>query len=310
MTSTFTPVFTGGTGRSGTTIVGKLLARHELIHAGHPYEIKFVTGKGGLLDLLDGALHAPSQPGSKGLQLSQKVAKSINILMSEKRIKTLDARISNDWWERNGKRGTKVGLVQGFSLQEIESEVSHLRRNYKQHPLCSTRRFFYSIIASNKFFADSTIFVDTTPTNIERADHIVRLFEDAKFIQMQRSGRDTISSVLREPWGPKDPLEAIHWWKRKMLSAHKATQQFHDSQYLSIKLEELVSTGRDDNYAKLLKFLMIEDHSRMHEYFDQEITAEKAHIGRWKQDKRLDKSFHEQFEEVVRQLTDRGIQAY
>jgi hypothetical protein len=48
---TLIPVFSGGTGRSGTTIVINLLNRHENIHSSMPREIRFLTDEAGLLDL-------------------------------------------------------------------------------------------------------------------------------------------------------------------------------------------------------------------------------------------------------------------
>jgi hypothetical protein len=39
---------------------------------------------------------------------------------------------------------------------------------------------------------------------------------------------------------PKKPLVAIDWWKRKLKLAHRATQQLNSSQYLNIRLEDLL----------------------------------------------------------------------
>ena len=54
----FIPVFSGGTGRSGTTLIGKILGKHPRVHAGRPYEIKFLTGRDGLLDPLGDNLNS------------------------------------------------------------------------------------------------------------------------------------------------------------------------------------------------------------------------------------------------------------
>jgi hypothetical protein len=44
-------LFIGGSGRSGTTIAGKLLSRHQEVVLAKPIEIKFLTSGNGLLDL-------------------------------------------------------------------------------------------------------------------------------------------------------------------------------------------------------------------------------------------------------------------
>jgi hypothetical protein len=48
----FSPVFIGGSGRSGTTVTLNLLQRHPQFHASLPREIKFLTSRHGLLDLV------------------------------------------------------------------------------------------------------------------------------------------------------------------------------------------------------------------------------------------------------------------
>ena len=50
MATEFTPLFTGGTGRSGTTIILNLLTRHPKFHASLPREIKYLTDRKGLID--------------------------------------------------------------------------------------------------------------------------------------------------------------------------------------------------------------------------------------------------------------------
>jgi len=47
-----TPIFIGGTGRCGTTILNYMLRGHNDVRA-HRYESMFLTDRDGLLDLLD-----------------------------------------------------------------------------------------------------------------------------------------------------------------------------------------------------------------------------------------------------------------
>uniref|UniRef100_UPI004048FE9A sulfotransferase family protein n=1 Tax=Candidatus Planktophila sp. TaxID=2175601 RepID=UPI004048FE9A len=310
MNSVFRPVFSGGTGRSGTTLVGKILSRHESVLAGNPYELKFVTGKGGLLDLIEGVPISSSTDVSGIFHPIKNGTRLLNILQSKENIKELERRILDDWWERPSKRGGKAGLMQGFSKPALKAEIEKLKSEYKKHPLCSTRNFFNEVIKGHKYFNDSKIFVDTTPTNIERAHQIGALFENARFIHMQRNGKDTISSVLNELWGPKKPLVAIDWWKRKLQLANRATRQLSPGQYLNIRLEDLVTEKRAGTYGEILDFLKISDQEQMSKYFAEEVDGDRAHIGRWKADDRLDAEFHSKFERAVLELHDEGISAY
>ena len=49
-----TPVFVGGTGRSGTTVMGDLLGKHPDVRTSTPIEIKFLSNRSGLLDVVFG----------------------------------------------------------------------------------------------------------------------------------------------------------------------------------------------------------------------------------------------------------------
>ena len=53
------PVLVGGTGRSGSTIVGHLLDHHPDLTLTHPMEVRFITGNDGFADALAATLRAP-----------------------------------------------------------------------------------------------------------------------------------------------------------------------------------------------------------------------------------------------------------
>jgi len=61
------PVFVGGTGRSGSTIVGDLLDHHPEITLTRPMEVRFITGNNGIADAL-GKAGKPS--GKKAAELA------------------------------------------------------------------------------------------------------------------------------------------------------------------------------------------------------------------------------------------------
>jgi hypothetical protein len=56
-----TPVFVGGTGRSGTTVMGDLLGKHRDVRTSTPIEIKFLSNRSGLLDVVFGRDESPSK---------------------------------------------------------------------------------------------------------------------------------------------------------------------------------------------------------------------------------------------------------
>ena len=58
------PVLVGGTGRSGSTIVGDLLDHHPDLTLTRPMEVRFIAGNDGLADALALGLRRPGSPKS------------------------------------------------------------------------------------------------------------------------------------------------------------------------------------------------------------------------------------------------------
>jgi len=307
MPNTFLPIFSGGTGRSGTTLVGKILRKHSTVHAGNPYEIKFLTGKGGLIDLVSGHLASDQSPSSPLHYIGGFIWSFPEKRLSPRRISELREKMTGQWWSRDGKLGGTVGLVQGFELATLERELDTLQKGFASHPVCSSRKFFYDFIASHKFFENSRVVVDTTPTNIERSQQVHALLPNAKFIHITRDGRDTISSVLKEPWGPKNPDKALDWWKRKHINAHHSTSQLPESALHRMRLEDLVDHDREASYQKLLTFVGLEDEAEIRNFFEAEVVPTNAHVERWREDPRLDENFNKKFQDIVAELADMGI---
>ncbi|MCH1464038.1 MAG: sulfotransferase, partial [Candidatus Nanopelagicales bacterium] len=53
------PILVGGTGRSGSTIVGHLLDHHPDVTLTRPMEVRFITGNDGIADALAVAMRKP-----------------------------------------------------------------------------------------------------------------------------------------------------------------------------------------------------------------------------------------------------------
>ena len=116
------------------------------------------------------------------------------------------------------------------------------------------------------------------------SNFIYKIFPEAKFLEMQRDPLDNIASVLKEPWGPNTPEKAIPWWRDRVELAANALKTFPAESSLTLQLEDLVRDKRSESYKKMLDLIGLKDEAAMREYFDNEVTFERAHIGRWKQD--------------------------
>ena len=123
----FTPLFTGGSGRSGTTILLNLLKNHPQVHASMPREIKYLTSRYGLVDLNFGRpLSIEEDLKSKRNNLAAKLLNKIG-----KRKKDLFmVYLNSKWWSEIGKKGKPRGLVQGITKEELATAIANFEKYF------------------------------------------------------------------------------------------------------------------------------------------------------------------------------------
>ncbi|NCX76576.1 MAG: sulfotransferase [Actinobacteria bacterium] len=280
MAQQITPIFSGGVGRSGTTIVGRILRKHSDVLAGSPFEIKFITEVNGLVDLVFGQRHfLPTQISRRGYLLS-KVGQFDPIKV---RFHKFKRRISEDWWKRKNRLGNESGIHRAVSARDLDLLLDELESSLDS-PIKAARTFLFGYVRKHRKWTGESFWMDTTPANMMYADFIYRLFPEAKFIEMRREPLDNIASVLKEPWGPNDPARAILWWKDRISLATSAKERVPQENHLTLQLEELVSTARNKSYETLISHIGIQDESQMRDFFEFEVSGHRANIGRWKTD--------------------------
>lgn len=273
------PIFSGGTGRSGTTVVGKLLARHPDIRGGKPYEIRFINDRFGLLDLCYGVEEFESSWKRFASKLYlERISPKRRTLF----VKNFDRKMRGRWWERKNRIENSSGLFRGLSVKDREELLEDFHRSFPNDHTQASRTFLYSYLERQIHNKGESLWIDTTPLNISVADRIHRLFPEAKFIHMKRDGRDTVASVLKENWGPKNPFTALKWWERRMAISIKALESIPKSQVLELDLESLVVTDRDNSYERLFDFLGIKDSKQTKTYFKNEMPADRVRIGKYR----------------------------
>ena len=279
------PVFVGGTGRSGTTVMGDLLGFHEDIRTSVPIEIKFLANKSGLLQLVFGRDTPSNQPKISIFNLrAQRIRRiSEKAKFAKIQVEFLD-RIWNSWWDIDAPPPHGRGLQSGISKERFEFLINRLISNLRINRVWAARRFMRDFISSQEDHAGQKYWVETTPLNIAQARRILKLFPDALFINMVRDPRDVIASLLTKNWGPTTPLEGLEWIEKRLRDAHKALAHIPANQKITIALEDLAINNRLQSYQSLLKFLNLGDDAGMKEFFETHLSAEAAMSGRWKQE--------------------------
>jgi len=304
MAENFQPLFVGGSGRSGTTVAINLLNRHSQIHASLPREIKYLTSRSGLIDLVYGR-PIGLEESATGVR-NNLIARLLPIIGKSK-LHYFQKNLHGVWWSEVGKKGKARGLVQAINEQNLISAENNFLAKFQSEPEIAARELFYALSAAQIKNPDIQYFADSTPVNIMQANFINRLFPEALFINMVRDGRDVALSVANEKWGPNDPYKALEWWSNRVLKAKHSLDQVPQNRALTVRLENLVSRDREQSYKELLEFLAIESEDALSDFFESELTKDKLNEGLWKQKVVNPSKFEKRYLEILEWLKDKGI---
>lgn len=247
------PLFVGGTGRSGTTIVARLLGSHPDYHM-VPIEVRFIVDPGGLCDLVAGQCE----------------------------FSRFEKLVTGRWWHRSLPDGQTRGLHKIIERAVLDESLARLRASFSDAPVVSARRFVSELLDPVAARASAAGWIEMTPPNVSRGKELRDLVPDMKLVHSIRDGRDVAASVSRMNWGPDDPFEALEWWAERMSEAHRACQGL-DDQLLILQMEDLVYRSRDDTLARLLDFAQLDLCAEVERFHNEELSEGRTNRGRWRQ---------------------------
>jgi hypothetical protein len=245
------PLFVGGTGRSGTTIVAKILGAHPGYHM-IPFEIRFLTDPGGLIDLVEGRTGFPG----------------------------FAWRLQHRWNVAGGRsRGKRL-----MSPERQRAALIELRRGLSRDRGQAAVRFVHRVLDPVAQEAGAKGWIEMTPPNVQVAPSIARLWPHSKLAHAVRDGRDVACSVAPLTWGPRTPMEALRWWAQSLDDAFSSCAAAPDGYVRTVRLESLLGPGRDEALDALLAFAGLEVTPEVRSFFDRNVTTDKANLGRWRRD--------------------------
>jgi hypothetical protein len=301
----FAPLFTGGSGRSGTTILINLLKNHPLVHASLPREIKYLTSRFGLIDLNFGRPFRYEED-LKGVR--NNIVANIFNLLGKKKLDHFLIYLTNTWWSEIGKKGKPRGLVQGISKEQLSTAVENFEKYYAVDKMRASRAFFYEISKAQISKHEVKYFADSTPVNMMQSDLLYKIFPNGKFINIIRDGRDVAFSVSKEKWGPNNPYKALDWWANRIKVANQSLKKVRNSDQMQLRLEDLIVNNRKEEYLRLLSFLEIDDHDLTREYFEKQMLAEHMSKGDWQQQVKDPDLYNKKYESILKNLKAKGIE--
>ena len=279
------PIFIGGTGRSGTTVLGDLLNEHSLVRTSNPTEIKFLANRGGFLDVVFGSMGSQIENRQKISILHYRTYRERaqkDLLHRSQRFDEFNKKIWERWWEIDGPAPHGPGLHVGIEKKDLQRILSEYSHSMKKRPIKRASKFMESFISLQKNHKGEKYWAETTPMNISYSNRLTKLFPSAKFIVIRRDPRDVIASLLTKDWGPNTPLEGIEWIEARLRADNDALRSVQPNQVLVIHLEDLVTNSSEETYSKILDFLELRDEPAMRKFHTTKMTAENASTGRWK----------------------------
>lgn len=247
------PVFVGGTGRSGTTVTARLLGASSAVHV-VPIEIRFHVDPGGLADLIEERVG---------------VSQFLN-------------RMKKQWYRRSTPDGQTRGLHLVVDEGEWMSALEAFEDVGDEHPIQASRYLLGDLLDPLALRQGASRWVEMTPPNVLKMKQLVQVYPQARFVHVYRDGRDVAHSVASMGWGPNDFSGALAYWERTFVEGLEEMRGIEES-VLVVSMENLVLHDRDQTAQLLFDFVGESLDSRATEYFDRQVSADRAHIGRWSQ---------------------------
>jgi hypothetical protein len=256
-------VFIGGTGRSGTHALARLIGHHSRF-ADVPIEARFHCNKRGMPDLLEG-----------------RITRAAYV-----------AKLRGFWWHRVRVDGRPRGLYNLMREADFEAAVAAFEAGYGDDPIRACRRLVLDLLGGVAERAGKPGLVEMSSHNVKEAQTLLRLFPDARILHALRDGRDSAASVTGKTWGPSSVGSAIDWWANRLREIERGVRGEEDGAGYSIPadrfrvvlLDDLVGPDRERTYTGLLEFLGVDDEPGLRAYFESSVNAEAANAGRWRAD--------------------------
>jgi hypothetical protein len=275
-------LFVGGTGRSGTHVVAKLVGRHSRYEkVGN--EVRFHCDPGGFPDLLAGAV-TPDE---------------------------FVAKLRGTWWRRVQTLQVR-GLHRTVPRKRFDAAVDEFRASYDGDSAAACRKLFLELLAPLAERADKPGLVEMSCDTVAQGPALLRIFPEARFIHSVRDGRDAASSRVAKGRGvvyPRNAEQGIEWWEGRLRRIDAAADEIPPDRLTVVSLDELVYGDREGTYRHLLDYLDAEDELEMRSYFETKMSAERAHRERWREGLSTDEqsAYVRRYEEALARLERDGV---
>ena len=274
-------LFVGGTGRSGTHVLAKLLGKHSKI-ALVPVEVRFHTDRDGFPGLLSGEV------------------------TKEQFLR----RLRGFWWRGFQTRRMR-GLYRFVPRERFERAIARFDPVFDDDPQTACRELFLDLLGVRLERASAPTLVEQSCDTVAQGATLSRLFPEAKFIHVVRDGRDASASRVSQTRGlvyPRTRRQGLQWWEERLRSVDAGARAIPGDRLLTVSLDEFLLIGRRA-LRPFCRFVRIYPQPKMKRFYRRRMSPELAHSERWRaglRDRRA-AELERAYEEIVAGLERDGI---
>ncbi len=305
------PIFIGGTGRSGTTILKHVLRCHPQI-ASIPIELRVIVDPGGALDLYttltdrwspyqaDYALHTfrrmlvTCAPRTRLPRVFAMLLDRIGIAPRRYAKMDLGRLFGREFYlERLEQLINQIsyhvsrGRWIGSPSYQIPGRIFEADYYESTEIAAILAEFFHDLFRHKSENRHQTHWIDDTPYNFVHAGDLLKLFPNMRFIHIYRDLRDVLVSHLKFGWGGDDLAASARRLSNLMKRWFEVRKLLPVSTYMEVSLEALAS-AREVQIDKICQFAGLEYDNRLDEGLSR-LTRGKVHTGRWRTELPQDK---------------------
>jgi Sulfotransferase family len=248
-------VFVGGTGRSGTHVLARLVSSHPHF-ARVPVEVRFHVDERGFPGLLAGRVSRED----------------------------FVRRLRGFWW-KGFQTGRMRGMFRFVPEQRFEGAIAAFEAGFDDDAEAACRQLFHDLLWFRVAEADARGLVEQSTDTVAEAATLVRLFGEAKFIHVVRDGRDASASRVAQTRGvisPRTRRQGLEWWEKRIRRVDAGSRAIPPDRLLTVSLDELLLLG-PRALRPLCRFLGVFRRARMRRFFGRHMSTEHAHAERWRE---------------------------
>ena len=250
-------LFIGGTGRSGTHVVAKILNNHSHFRK-VPNEARFHTDPGGFPDVLRG----------------------------ETSPELFVWRLRHHWYRNfEPARRSFRGIHRYVPRRRLEAASAAFLRRFGDEPEAACRQLFFDLLWPLAAEEAKAGLIEQSCDVVAEAPTLARLFPEARFIHVVRDGRDAAASrVGQTRWltYPRSMQQGLQWWEDRIRRIDAGVRAVEPGRVYPVSLDELVGGDRRRTYRLMRRFAGLRNEDAMLEYFQSRVKDRNAHLARWR----------------------------